>query len=128
MKHLAIFSGNIAEDIFSGKKTIDSRFSKAKIAPFGKVSAGDTVFVKPSGEEITGQFRVKKVIFFDGLTPKDIEDIKNRFGKAISVDDDYWKKRMDAKYATLIFIDSSNKFITSPFKVNKQDLRGWMVL
>ncbi|KKQ35404.1 MAG: hypothetical protein US51_C0006G0001, partial [Microgenomates group bacterium GW2011_GWA2_37_6] len=54
MKHLAIFKGDGAEKILTGKKTIESRFSKNKIAPYGVVSAGDLVYMKLSGGAIIG--------------------------------------------------------------------------
>ncbi|MBI2599667.1 hypothetical protein HYW43_01975 [Candidatus Daviesbacteria bacterium] len=127
-KHLAIFKGTGAEKILSGEKTIESRFSKAKLVPFGLISAGDLVYIKPSGKDIIGQFRVKKVIFFDGLEASDLVDLEEQYGKGIAADESYWKTNKGAKYATLIFIGNSNRFITSPIKLTKKDLRGWVVL
>ena len=103
VRHLAIFKGDGADKILSGEKTIESRFSKSRIAPFGLISSGDLVYIKPSGKDIIGQFRVKKVIFFD-LGP------------------------IQHRYVTLIFIGESTRFITSPIKLKKKDQRGWVVL
>lgn len=128
MKHLAIFKGGGAEKILSGKKTVESRFARSKIAPFGVITCGDLVYIKPSGGQIIGQFRVKKVICYDGLDKGDLEEIKERYGKEIATDAAYWKGKSNAKYATLIFIGDSSRFITSPIKPIKKDLRGWMVL
>lgn len=128
MKHLAIFQNDGAEKILSGKKTIESRFSRAKIAPYGVISSGDLVYIKPSGGEIIGQFRVTKVITFDGLDSKDIQEIKEKYGKGLNVDENYWKGKENCKFATLIFIGNSSRFITSPVKIPKKDLRGWVVL
>lgn len=128
MKHLAIFNGTGAELILSGKKTIETRFSTKKSAPFLQISAGDLVYIKPSGKEIIGQFRVKKVIFYDGMNPEDIHDIRLKFGKDIAADGTYWEKKQDARYGTLIFVDQSSRFLTSPLKIPKKDLRGWVVL
>lgn len=127
-KHLAIFKGDGAEKILQGKKTIESRFSKAKISPFGVISSKDLVYIKPSGKDLIGQFEVKKVIFFDGLTPEDVLEIKNKYGKMINADESYWKGKSASKYATLIFIGDSTRFITSPVKIPKKDQRGWVVL
>lgn len=128
MKHLAIFKGNGGELILLGKKTIESRFSKRKNPPFGEISSGDLVYIKPSGKDPIGQFRVRKVIFYDGLDDEDIKWIKNTFGGAIAQQNDYWKKISDSKYGTLIFIGNSSRFITAPIKIPKKDLRGWVVL
>ncbi len=128
MKHLAIFKGNAAQDILTGKKSIESRFSKRKQPPFGVVSAGDLVYIKPSGKDIIGQFKVKKVIFYDGLCEEDILTINKLFGKQIAVDDDYWINKSSSKYGSLIFIGQVDPFLTSPIKPRKKDLRGWVVL
>ncbi len=127
VKHLAIFKREAPELILTGKKTIEIRFSKTKTAPFGRISTGDLVYIKPSGKDIIGQFRVKKVIFFDGLTPEDLNLIKKTFGDAIVQRNVFWESKI-AKYGTLIFIGESNRFITSPVKIPKKDHRDWVVL
>jgi len=128
MKHLAIFKGAGAGKILSGKKTIESRFSQRRDPPFAAISAGDLVYIKPSGKDIIGQFRVKKVIFFDGLDVEDIRGIRKKYGKSLAVEEDYWTRKETAKYGTLIFIGEVDPFITSPIKIPKKDLRGWVVL
>ena len=129
MKHLAIFKGSGGDLILAGKKTIESRFSRRKSPPFGVISSGDLVYIKPTGKEIIGEFRVQKVLFFDGLENSDLEDFKKRYGKELAVDDeDYWKGKIDSKYLSLIFIGDSARFITSHIKIPKKDQRGWVVL
>lgn len=127
-KHLAIFSGEMGEKILTGQKTIESRFSKSKNVPFQQISTGDLVYIKPSGKDIIGQFRVNKVIFFDGLSEVDLNQIKKDYGKALAVDESYWKAKVDSKYGTLIWIGQTQQFLTSPIKFFKKDLRGWVVL
>lgn len=128
MKHLAIFKGEAGEKILQGKKTIESRFSRAKSVPFGAVGSGDLVYIKPSGKDIIGEFRVRKVIFFDGLSPKDLDYIKKEYGEGLAVEENYWEGKANSKYGTLIFIGDSSRFITSPIRIPKSDLRGWVVL
>lgn len=128
MKHLAIFKGEAGEKILRGEKTIESRFSRTKSVPFGAISSGDLVYIKPSGKEIIGEFRVKKVLFFDGLDQIDLEDLKNRYNKELNVDGGYWEKNKNCRYGTIIFIGDSSRFITSPIRIPKKDLRGWVVL
>lgn len=127
-KHVAIFKGDAASLILQGKKTLECRFSKSKIPPFCKISSGDLVYIKPSGQDLIGQFRVQKVIFYDGVTEEDLLTIKNRWGKEIAMDDGYWEKIKGSYYATLIFISQAQQFLTSPIKFSKKDLRGWVVL
>ena len=127
-KHLAIFKGNGGELILLGKKTIESRFSRRANSPFLKVSAGDLVYIKPSGKDPIGQFKVEKVIFYDGLNEDDIEEIRLKYNGNIVAGGDYWKKILGSKYGTLIFIGNSSRYITAPIKIAKKDLRGWVVL
>lgn len=127
-KHLAIFKGRAGELILSGKKTVESRFSRIKNPPFGVISSGDLVYIKPSGKDIIGQFRVKKVFFYSGLEKEDLREIKKRYGRQSAVDKTYWTNKSDCNYGTLIFIGDSSRFITSPIKFPKKDLRGWVVL
>lgn len=132
-KHLAIMSRSVIEAILSGHKTIETRFSKHKIAPFGMVSVDDLVFIKPPGEDIIGQFRVKKVFNFEGLTEKDIENIFNEYKERIGwgkmeEEERYFEDKKNSLFGTLIFIGESERLITSPIKFKKRDQRGWVVL
>lgn len=132
-KHLAILSKEAVKRIFEGKKTIETRFSKSQIPPFGIVSSGDLVYLKPPGEEIKGRFLVKKVIFFENLSDEDWVLIRSNYGERISLgslklDNSYFKNHENARFGTLIFIDRVEQFLTSPIKITKKDLRGWVVL
>jgi len=126
-RHLAIFDKQAADDIFSGKKKIEGRFSQIKISPFGKVSAGDVVLIKISGEEIVGQFSVDRVIYFDHPKAEEVEEVKKKYGRNLSLPVTFWLEREKTSYVTLMFIKSATKFIIPP-KVEKKDLRGWVVL
>lgn len=127
-KHLAIMDKPTIEAILSGIKTIETRFSLHKIAPFGQVGVGDIVYIKPPGREIVGLFKVKKVIFYEGLDLNDLNSLRNLYEKEIAAWEEYWEKKKDSKFGTLIFISESERFITSPIKIKKSDQRGWMVL
>lgn len=132
-KHLAIVNKLSIEAILSGTKTIETRFSQKRISPFGDVSTGDVVYMKLSGGDIEGQFRVKKVFSFENLEPKDIEEIFEKYGPQISVgnkleDEKYKQEKKNSSFGTLIFISESERFITSPIKIKKSDMRGWIVI
>lgn len=127
-RYLAVFKKEKAELILLGKKSLEIRFSKSKIAPFGVISSGDLVYIKPSGEDIIGQFRVKKVIFFDGLRKEDILDFKKSYTNRLAVDENYWVGKETYKFASLIFIGDCNRFITSPIKSPKKRLSSWLKL
>lgn len=122
--HLAIFSPQAIKEILSGNKTIETRFSQKKIAPFGVVGRGDWIYIKPPGKDIVGRFRVKKVISIEGLDKEDLKEIESKYGP----DPKLFASHEGAVYGTIIFIGNIEQFITSPIKIAKSDLRGWMVL
>lgn len=119
-KHIGIFSKSELKKIFSGELQSIVHLSKKRIHPFGVVSLGDLVYTKPPGEEIVGQFIIKKVIFFEGLEKNEWDLIKKITGE------EFLKERV--RFATIIFIDQVEKFITSPIKFSKSDQRAWVVL
>mgnify|MGYP001584727861 FL=1 len=127
VRHLAIFDREAAAEIFSGKKKIEGRFSQIKIAPYGKVSAGDVVLIKISGEDVVGQFSVDRVIYFDPQTNSEVEEIKKKYGRSLALPVTFWLEREKIKFASLMFIKSATKFIVPP-KLAKKDLRAWVVL
>lgn len=132
-KHLAILTKPAIEAILMGKKTIETRFSRHKIAPFGRVEVGDLIYIKPPGEDLIGQFKAKKIIYFAGLEEKDMEEIFRKYDKQIGVGDQkinkqYQTDKKYSKFGTLIFIEQSERFITAPIKIKKKDLRGWVVI
>ena len=126
-KHLAVFSADAVESIFSGKKKIEGRFSKIKISPYLKVAAGDIVLIKIPGEDIVGQFNVDRVIYYDHPTKVEIEEIKNRHSRGLVLPASFWLSHEKINYITLMFIKSVTKFIIPP-QIPKKDLRSWVVL
>ncbi|KKQ66055.1 MAG: hypothetical protein US86_C0007G0100 [Candidatus Daviesbacteria bacterium GW2011_GWA2_38_24] len=132
-KHLAIFTPNAVKQILEGKKTIETRFSQKRIAPFGSLSVGDIVYIKPSGKDVVGQFVVKKILYFEGLSTEDWLMIKGYYGKNLSLgsgeaDEQYFKSKELARFGTIIYIGRVEQFITSPISIQKSDQRGWVVL
>src|SRR3989344_4193112 len=125
IKHLAIFNSTDAAKIFSGKRKVEGRFSQIKIPPFGKVSTGDLVLVKVGGEKIIGQFIVDRVLYFDHPRQEEVNGIKRKYGKDLSLSSTFWLDKEKVNYATLMFVKSVTKFIVAP-QINKKDLRPWV--
>lgn len=94
---------------------------------------GDLVFMKEPGGDIIGQFRVKKVFEFEGLSENDIDKIITDYGKEIGWGNEeeekgFWQSKKGSKFGTLIFIGESERLITSPVIFKKTDRRPWVVL
>ena len=129
--HLAILSHGWIELILDGKKTIESRFTKVRCAPFGKVHKGDVVYLKESSGLVKGMFTVAKVETFEGLDQSDILELYQRYGKAIFYQSftPYFPpyKWLDSKYATLIHVSDPIAF-ENPFTYRQKGRSAWLVL
>jgi len=125
MEHLAIMDKNTIKMILNGEKTIETRFSKNKISPYQKVKIGDKVYLKESGKNIIAFFEIEKAIFFKDLNSGKIKEIKNNYNNLIKASDDYWNKKLNSNYGTLIFIKNVKK-LDKPLKISKKDRRGFV--
>lgn len=74
-------SWGLLPKILSGEKTIESRWYQTKRPPWGKISAGDTVYFKNSGEPVTVKSQISQVLTFENLTPDKIKNILEEYGK-----------------------------------------------
>lgn len=126
MKHIAIFQEPFYSFVINGKKSIESRWSNKKIAPFDKVKEGDILYIKKTGCNVTATAKVKLVKYFF-LTPEIAEDIKKVYGNEICTDYfDDWEKYKNKKYCTLIWLDNVKN--VDEFMVKKSNGAGWLVL
>lgn len=125
MQHIAILKQPFFDMVLSGEKTIESRWSMVKVAPYKKVSAGDKILLKETGKDVTATANVKKVQFYE-LTPEIVEDIRIKYGKQIGTDKfEDWKSTLQKKYCTLIWLDEVTP--VAPIKVKRSNGAGWIV-
>lgn len=124
MEHLAIMSKGYIEKILSGEKSIESRFSVNRISPFGKIKAGEKVYLKETGKPVSASFEVERVLFLSDLDDEKIKEIRAKYGKQICVEEEFWQIKQRARYATLIFV--KNPKGVNPFKVEKSNRSAFM--
>ncbi len=123
--HLAVFSEPFLSRVLSGEKTIESRFSRNRCAPYGEINGGDIILLKEVAGPIRGISLARRAWYYD-LSAEPIGRIRDQFGDNICADDTFWASRADALYATLIELDE-----TAPLKAvrcDKRDRRGWVAL
>lgn len=121
--HIAVMSEPFLSHVFNGHKTVESRFSLHKIAPYGQIKPGDLVFMKNG--PIVGCFTVAWVKEFD-LAEYPIVVIKKEYGDQICADDNFWLQKATKKYATIIGIGKVRHL--TPMNISKRDRRGWVKL
>ena len=124
--HLAIFVEPYLSYVLDGSKTFESRFSKNRCPPYGRVKPGDFLLLKRSGGRIVGICRVAHVWFFE-LDAAKWQEIRTRFAKGLCAQDEgFWKAREGAAFASIMKIIDVRPL--EPFSCEKQDRRGWVVL
>lgn len=123
--HVAVFSQPFLEYVLRGTKTVDSRFSANRIAPYDHVSTGDIILIKQTGGPIVGICGVGKAWFYD-LEPDTLKTIKQQFGKLICADDEFWRSRRKRSYGTLILLKDVRPI--TPILIDKKDRRGWVTV
>jgi hypothetical protein len=123
--HLAIFTQPLFQFIIDGKKTVESRFSITRCAPYSQVKKGDVVFAKESGGPVKAIAEVGNVWFYE-LDDDELGVIKTRFGRMLCVNDEFWRSKATCSYATLMCFSKVRPI--EPVECEKKDRRGWVVL
>lgn len=136
MDHLAIMrkSWGLTEKILTGEKTVESRWYKARYAPWDRIRPGDTIYFKDSGEPVTIKAKVAKVLQFANLTPEKTKQILAKYGKAdlgISHIAPEIKQYVSGKkYAIFVFFNNAQK-LKQPFEIDKNGfgaMSGWITI
>lgn len=124
--HLGVFVEPYLGFILHGQKTIESRFSLRKFAPFQKVRRRDVILLKSASGPIRGVCEVEDVWTYV-LSPGEVCEIRERFGNELCIaDESFWERKAAACYATLMKIGSVER--TRPIAFSKSDRRGWVVM
>ena len=124
MDHVAVMkkSWGLTEKILTGEKTVESRWYKAKYAPWNKINPGDIIYFKNTGEPVTIKAGVTKVLQFDNLTPEKTGQILSRYGKkdlgTSHIVSEIRKYISGKKYCIFVFFDNVKKI--EPFEVDKR--------
>jgi hypothetical protein len=124
--HLVILKKPYLDMILQGRKRIELRLYKTKHPAFGRIFAGDKLFLKVSSGPVCATATVEKVKTFENLTPAKILDLKQRYNHDIGGGDGYWQSKMDCKYCLLVWLKDVKTI--EPVRIHKKDWRAWVVL
>lgn len=124
--HLAVFVEPYLSYLLRGQKTIESRFSVFRCAPYQRVKRGDVVLLKLSAGPVVGLCQVGQTWFYQ-LDKRSWGEIRSVFTERLCAQDpDFWRARMRASYATLMQVENVRRL--GPVRWAKRDRRGWVVL
>ena len=125
--HLAVLVEPFLTYVLDGTKTIESRFSLRRCAPYEKVREGDLVFLKAASGPVVGICLVGQTWHYE-LDDTRRADIQARFAKPMRAEATaFWKSRKGASFATLMEIREA-RTLPSPMRCPKRDRRGWVIL
>jgi hypothetical protein len=124
--HLAVMVEPFLTYMLDGRKTIESRFSVKRTAPFHRIHGGDVILLKRASGPIVA-LCIAKDIWFYRLDPNSWRTIKEDFATYICAQDpSFWREREHTSFATLIRVDRVTP--VEHISINKRDRRGWVVL
>ena len=123
--HVAIFSEPFLSFLKAGQKTVDTRLSSVRCAPYGHVSSGDLVLVKENSGPITAVTRVSDAEYF-ATAHHSLDAIRADYGTRILAGDDFWRSKQYARFASVIHVEQTTEF--APIEFAKTDRRGWVAL
>lgn len=135
MDHVAILKKSLGlmPKIRSGQKTIESRWYQSKRAPWGRITAQDTVYFKNSGEPVTLKAKVLNVISLSDLNPKTVRETLDHYGEAIGIEKHeiptFFERLKDKQLCLLIFLDKPEA--VKPFQIDKTGfgmMSAWLTI
>jgi len=125
--HVAILKPPYVRAILRGEKTVECRLSRKPVPPFGKVQAGERLFIKHAGGSFAATALVERVDEFSGLTPYDVDRLRAEYDGAIRGDAEYWQKKRGCRFGSLIHLRAVEPLDVGP-PYAKSPYKGWFVL
>lgn len=123
--HIGVFQEPYLGYIYDGRKMLESRFTRNRIAPYGCISSGDVVLIKRAAGAVEAAFAVGEVRQYN-LQQTPIAALRAAYGEALCVDEVFWQKKEKSRYAVLLEIQGLLRF--SPFPVEKRGRSAWITL
>lgn len=124
--HLAVLTEPYLSLLILELKTIESRFSKTRRAPWQCVSSGDLILLKRLSGPVVGLAEVGTVWECEIGGDRPLTGIRAEFGKRICAEEAFWAGCNQARYATLMQI--RRICAVKDIQCDKRDRRGWVVL
>lgn len=131
MDHVVILAARLGmlDKIISGEKTIESRWSMDKRAPFERVQKGEWLYLKTSGQPVSYRTRVQRVEYYQNLNEERVAQLVRTYGKEICLTEQYTATLKKKKYCTLVWMEKVEKI--EPFQVNKKgfgNMCAWLMV
>jgi len=124
--HLVVLKKEYLSAILDGRKTVESRFTKMAIEPFGRIAAGDVLLLKMTSGPVCAKAKAGRVEQYENLTLRQMRDLYRRYNTMILGNDAYWQSKRSCPFGVLVWLEEVEK--TKPVWIDKKDWRAWVVL
>ncbi len=124
--HLAVMSGPYLDYVLDGRKTIESRLTKNRTAPYGVVRPSDFILFKQSSGPVRAVGLVRDALSAEAQDFGDLKSLTEPFASELAYDPGYLDEKADARYCTLIFLSSAISTPDIPF--TKRDRQTWVTV
>ncbi len=125
--HLAILHEPYLSRILCGEKSIKSRWLKRRVAPYGRVAAGDMIYLKQTSGPIIATARAAEVWQFDDLSPARVNELLAQFGNRLRLEPAFADYARGQRYAVLISLEDVLA-LPQPLSFRQRGRSGWIVL
>lgn len=128
MIHVAIIHRPFLDAILAGEKTAELRLSTHARAPFGRVAAGERIYLKQASGPFRATAVVDRVESHEALTPHRLRALQKRYAAVVGAGhEDFWRHKRNAKYASVIFLRDVEAVSRGPAIPRSRGL-AWYVL
>ncbi len=125
--HIAILKRPYVEAILAGAKTVESRLSRVRCPPHGRVEVGERLFIKASGAPFLATAVAASVLDLEGQSPRDIDRLAAEWDGRVGGGGGYWRSKRHSPFVTLITLADVEPLEVGP-RYQVQHLRAWYVL
>lgn len=104
MIHVAVLLRPYLDLILRGEKTVECRLTLQARDPFERIEPGERIYFKQSAGPYAATAIAEHALFEADLTPKRVSEIKRDYNELIRGEDDFWRKKRDANYCSLVWL------------------------
>lgn len=113
-EHVAILLPRYLDLIAQGVKTVESRLTLTRREPHGLVQAGDVVYFVGKGGVGCVRCEIARIATHENLDRDAVLELRERHNAAIHGSDEYWLGKINAKYATLMWLRNPQPWARVP--------------
>ena len=124
--HVAVMRQPFLDSVLEGHKTIESRMTMKRSAPFHHIEAGDVLLLKEASGPIRGAAVVDSVMCAGPLTRCELSKLLVQYEKELCLTDSWIALKSEAKFLTLIWMRETTRLDAT--SLEKRDPRAWVTV